>query len=76
MTDPLDTHDSAVTRPGRPKKRIRLPAAERQQQFVQIAFDLIAEKGFEGLRFQDVAEKAGVNNATLLHRFPCSRVRL
>lgn len=38
-----------------PKTHLRLP-------------DL--EKGFEGLRFQDVAERAGVNNATLLHRFP------
>jgi len=55
---------------GRPKKRVRLPAAQRQRQFVEIAFDLIAEKGFEGLRFQNVAERAGVNNATLLHQFP------
>lgn len=45
-------------------------AEDRQRQFVGIAFDLIADKGFEGLRFQDVAERAGVNNATLLHQFP------
>ncbi|HWE84570.1 MAG TPA: TetR/AcrR family transcriptional regulator [Terracidiphilus sp.] len=52
------------------KKRVRLPAVERRRQFVEIAFDLIAEKGLEGLRFQDVAAQAGVNSATLLHQFP------
>jgi len=51
------------------RKRVRLPALERRRQFVQIAFDLIAEKGLEGLRFQDVAAQAGVNSATLLHQF-------
>jgi len=32
--------------------------------------DQIATKGFEGLRFQEVAEEAGINNATLYHYFP------
>lgn len=42
----------------------------RRQQLVQIAFDLIAAKGFEGLRFQQVAATAGINNATLYYYFP------
>ena len=67
---PPHVRNRSVGLPGRPKQQIRLPAAQRQRQFVQIAFDLIAEKGFEGLRFQDVAERARVNNATLLHQFP------
>ena len=37
---------------------------------MQIAFDLIASKGFEGLRFQEVAAGAGINNATLYYYFP------
>ena len=66
---PLFTGGRSIRRRGQPKKRLRLPAAQRQMQFVKIAFDLIAEKGFEGLRFQEVAKRAGVNNATLLHQF-------
>ncbi len=36
---------------------------------MQIAFDLIASKGFEGLRFQEVASRACINNATLYYYF-------
>jgi TetR/AcrR family transcriptional regulator, regulator of cefoperazone and chloramphenicol sensitivity len=32
--------------------------------------DQIATKGFEGLRFQEVAKQAGINNATLYYYFP------
>jgi AcrR family transcriptional regulator len=32
--------------------------------------DQIATKGFEGLRFQEVAKQAGINNATLYYHFP------
>jgi len=32
--------------------------------------DQIATKGFEGLRFQEVAKLAGINNATLYYYFP------
>jgi AcrR family transcriptional regulator len=31
--------------------------------------DLIATKGFEGLRYQEVAKEAGINNATLFYHF-------
>ena len=30
----------------------------------------IATRGFEGLRFQEVAKEAGINNATLYYHFP------
>jgi AcrR family transcriptional regulator len=43
---------------------------KRRQQLIQIAFDLIASKGFEGLRFQEVAAIAGINNATLYYYYP------
>jgi AcrR family transcriptional regulator len=32
--------------------------------------DQIATRGFEGLRFQEVAKRAGINNATLYYYFP------
>jgi AcrR family transcriptional regulator len=36
---------------------------------VRAAFDLIAERGFEGLRTRDIAARAGVNIATLHYYF-------
>jgi AcrR family transcriptional regulator len=43
---------------------------EQQAALVRAAFDLIAERGFEGLRTRDVAAGAGVNIATLHYYFP------
>jgi AcrR family transcriptional regulator len=39
-------------------------------RIVEAAYFLIAEKGFEGLRTRDVAEKVGMNIATLHYYFP------
>jgi AcrR family transcriptional regulator len=50
--------------------RQRLRADERRRQILETAFDMVAEKGFEGLRTRDVAERAGINSATLHHYFP------
>ncbi len=38
---------------------------ERQEALVQAAYELLAERGFEGLRTRDVAGRVGVNIATL-----------
>lgn len=43
---------------------------EQQEALTRAAFDLIAERGFEGLRTRDVAARAGVNIATLHYYFP------
>jgi len=43
---------------------------QRRQDLVLAAFELLAEKGFEGLRTRDVAARAGVNIATLHYYFP------
>lgn len=53
----------------KPEARAKLSAAERRKQLVGIAMNLIATKGFEGLRFQEVAKEAGINNATLSYHF-------
>jgi AcrR family transcriptional regulator len=43
---------------------------KRRTALLQAAFDVIAEGGFEGLRTRAVAERAGVNIATLHYYFP------
>ena len=44
--------------------------SERRQSLVYAAYELIAEKGFEGLRMRDIAGKVGVNIATLHYYYP------
>lgn len=41
----------------------------RRRELVEAAFSLVAERGLEGLRTRDVAERAGVNIATLHYYF-------
>jgi len=43
---------------------------DRRKILLQAAFDVIASSGFEGLRTRAVAERAGVNIATLHYYFP------
>src|SRR5438132_13994661 len=43
---------------------------ERQEALVQAAYELLAERGFEGLRTRDIAAKVGVNIATLHYYYP------
>jgi AcrR family transcriptional regulator len=43
---------------------------KRRKSLLQAAFDVIAEVGFEGLRTRSVAQRAGVNIATLHYYFP------
>lgn len=48
---------------------------DRREQISQAAFAGIAERGFEGLRMRDVAERAGVNIATV-HYYYASKEQL
>jgi AcrR family transcriptional regulator len=43
---------------------------KKEEELVRAAFDLIAERGFEGLRTREVAARAGVTVATLHYYFP------
>jgi AcrR family transcriptional regulator len=43
---------------------------KRRQELVEAAFQLIAERGFEGLRTRDVAAATGLNIATVHYYFP------
>jgi AcrR family transcriptional regulator len=43
---------------------------DRRQSLMKATFDLIATEGFEGLRTRAVADRAGVNIATLHYYYP------
>jgi AcrR family transcriptional regulator len=58
-----DAHHHAEPASGAPKN-------ERSSEVVSAAYSLIAEKGFEGLRTREVADKVGINSATLHYYFP------
>jgi AcrR family transcriptional regulator len=42
---------------------------DRRLAFVLAAYHTIAEKGFEGLRLQEIATQVGLNHATVYHYF-------
>jgi AcrR family transcriptional regulator len=46
------------------------PKNERASEVVRAAYAIIAAKGMEGLRTRDVADKVGINSATLHYYFP------
>jgi len=43
---------------------------DRRHALIQMAYQTIAKKGFEGLRVRDIAAQVGINGATLHHYFP------
>lgn len=49
--------------------RIRMQPDERRRLIVEVAFNTLAEQGFEGLRTRDIAATAKINSATLHHYF-------
>ena len=59
----------------KPKKAEKLAdgvvtrSLERRREIVRAAYETIAERGFEGLRMREVANRAGMNHATLHYYF-------
>jgi AcrR family transcriptional regulator len=51
-------------------KRMRQSGDDRRDSLVRAAFACLAADGFEGLRTRSVADRAGVNIATLHYYFP------
>ncbi|MCL8209358.1 MAG: TetR/AcrR family transcriptional regulator [Actinomycetia bacterium] len=47
-----------------------MPSRSRRNAIIEAAYQLIAERGFEGFRIRAVADRAGLNHATVLHYFP------
>src|SRR5258706_15317030 len=52
------------------RKQTRLGGDERRDDLVRAAFACLSADGFEGLRTRSVADRAGVNIATLHYYFP------
>jgi AcrR family transcriptional regulator len=52
------------------KEQTRPGGDERRASLVRAAFECLAADGFEGLRTRSVADRAGVNIATLHYYFP------
>jgi AcrR family transcriptional regulator len=49
---------------------LRPEGTDRRQQILHAAQDLIVKEGLEGFRIREVAERAGMHHASLLHYFP------
>jgi len=52
---------------------MRLPAARRRRQLVDVARELFAARGFHATSMDDVAEAAGVTKPVLYQHFPSKR---
>lgn len=48
----------------------KAPGKQRRAELVQAAYTLIVEKGIEGLRTREVAQRTGINSATLHYYYP------
>jgi AcrR family transcriptional regulator len=53
-----------------PIERRRVPSDDRRAAIAKAARELIVEKGVEGLRTRDIAERVGINVATLHYHVP------
>ena len=52
------------------KRQATIPAESRKDALVAAAYQILATRGFEGLRTREVAAAVGVNIATLHYYFP------
>jgi AcrR family transcriptional regulator len=48
----------------------RMSRAERREQLLDVALDLLAEEGFDSLTMEAIARRAGVNRAVVYRSFP------
>lgn len=53
--------------------RVRLPAARRRRQLLDVALRVFADRGFDGTSMSDLAEEAGVTKPVLYQHFGSKR---
>ena len=53
--------------------RVRLPAAHRRRQLLDVALEVFADRGFDGTSMSDLAEEAGVTKPVLYQHFGSKR---
>lgn len=59
----MDVRDNDAPKRGR-------PPVHHRADLLEVAAQVVVERGYEGLRFQDLAEASGVPAASLRHYFP------
>lgn len=59
--------------PSEPAPRVRLAAAQRRSQLLDVAGALFAEHGYHGLSMESIADAAGVSKPVLYQHFPSKR---
>jgi AcrR family transcriptional regulator len=55
--------------PPPPRPRARVPRAERREQLLDVALDLLAQDGFEALSMEAIARREGVNRVVVYRSF-------
>ncbi|MFB7877707.1 TetR/AcrR family transcriptional regulator [Nocardia sp. NPDC056064] len=60
------TTDEAVASPGRATRR----RDRRKAEMIETALQILSTSGYQGMRFEDVAERCDIAKATLYHYFP------
>ncbi|WP_336086479.1 TetR/AcrR family transcriptional regulator [Nocardia sp. SSK8] len=60
------TTDDAVASPGRAARR----RDRRKAEMIETALQILSAGGYQGMRFEDVAERCDIAKATLYHYFP------
>ncbi|HLK43031.1 MAG TPA: helix-turn-helix domain-containing protein, partial [Thermoleophilia bacterium] len=53
---------------------VRLPAARRRRQLLEVALEVFARQGFHGTSMDEVAEAAGVTKPVLYQHFRSKRL--
>lgn len=72
--DQQDGHLSAgATVEARPSAPVRLPAAERREQLLRVARQVLAQRGFYETTMADIADSAGVTKPVLYQHFASKR---
>ncbi|MFM8393922.1 MAG: TetR/AcrR family transcriptional regulator, partial [Acidobacteriota bacterium] len=47
----------------------RMAAVDRRQQIIEVALELFSQRGFQGTTTREIAQAAGVNEATIFRHF-------
>lgn len=51
-------------------------SAQRRRQIIEAAFDVFAARGYQGGSLQEVADRVGLSQTSILHYFPSKRALL
>ncbi len=58
---------SAMSPRASKRPRVRMSRSDRREQIIDVATDLVAQYGFNGIALQDIADACGISQPGLLH---------